>query len=87
MSEMKRTKLLIKKVKEEKLMKSEQLMTFDDDTLRLVNEFRSQNPIVLIDVPPMLFNEFLEECKWLESKTNRKPSVDEQKQILKSLLG
>jgi len=52
----------------------------------LIEDFRSKNPFVKIDVPPSLFNQFIQECKWLEEKTKIFPDKENQIAILKSLI-
>jgi len=57
-----------------------------EQDLVLINEFRSKHPFVKVDVPPQFFNQFLQECSWLEDKLGSPPDKVSQESILESII-
>jgi hypothetical protein len=73
-------------IKQTPLSLPQKATTYSDDDKVLMEDFRSKNPFVKIDVPPSLFNQFIQECNWLEEKTKIFPDKENQVEILKSLI-
>ena len=82
-SDDKKTSVAIKKTP---LSSPQKAIIYPDHDKVLMDDFRSKNPFVKIDVPPLLFNQFIQECNWLEEKTKIFPDKENQIAILKSLI-